>query len=694
MVALPCALAWLIAAFSGSAAASTESAWNRNDHASIRLVAASGATGTADSLRLGLHFQLTPGWKIYWRSPGDAGFPPRIDWTGSTNVAAADVRWPAPVRFELFGLDTFGYGGEVVLPIDLKPRTKGAPVSVVAQVEYLVCETICVPHEARLTLSLPAGPAASSAHAHLIDRFVARVPGDGAGAGVAIDQVAFHRGTAPQISVTARGAMPFAKPDAFIEGATGWSFGKPSVSLSDGGREAVLRIPARREAAEADTLVGSALTVTFVDGERAAERQLTVVTGAAARGEFAFIGVLALALLGGLILNLMPCVLPVLSLKLLNVVSHGGAARSVVRGNFLASAAGIIASFLVLAAALVGLKASGHAVGWGIQFQSPAFLVFMALLLVLFAANLWGWFEVRLPYALSSAVANAPSSAREDRWGAFLTGAFATLLATPCSASFLGTAVGFALASGPAEIFAVFAALGVGLALPYLVVAAMPSLAQRVPRPGRWMLVLRRVLGVALLGTAVWLLSVLEAQIGWRGMAALGALLLVLLGFLWVAREAGERRRLLRLGGVAALALIAFALPARFAPPPQSTVAEPGWQVWDRAEVDRLVAAGEVVLVDVTADWCITCQVNKSLVLTRGEVAARLAGKEGARVIAMRADWTRPDPRIAEYLASFGRYGIPFNVVYGPRAPDGLPLPELLSDGAVLAALDKAAGRS
>jgi suppressor for copper-sensitivity B len=390
----------------------------------------------------------------------------------------------------------------------------------------------------------------------------------------------------------------------------------------------------------------------------------------------------------------MPCVLPVLSIKLLNVVSHGGAARRVVRGNFLASAAGIVASFLVLAAVLVGLKASGHTIGWGIQFQSPAFLIFMALLLVLFAANLWGWFAIDLPYRLSTAVADAQVAAPENRWGAFLTGALATLLATPCSAPFLGTAVGFALASGPAEIFAVFAALGVGLALPYLVVAALPALAQRMPRPGRWMVVLRRVLGVALVGTAVWLLSVLEAQIGWRGTAALAALLAVLVGFLWVVREAGERRRVVRLAGVAALAVVAFALPSRFSPPAETASAAAGWQAWDRGEIDRLVAAGEVVLVDVTADWCITCQVNKSLVLTRGAVAERLAGTAGARVVAMRADWTRPDPRIAEYLASFGRYGIPFNVVYGPAAPGGIPLPELLTSDAVLAAFERAAGRA
>lgn len=688
------ALALLLALFSGNAVASSESAWNRNDHASVRLVSATTAAGTAESLRLGLEFKLTPGWKIYWRSPGDAGFPPRLDWAGSDNVASAELRWPAPVRFELFGLDTFGYGGGVVLPIDLRPVRAGEPVRIAARLDYLICETICIPYEAQLALSLPGGAAQPSEHAHLIDRFMARVPGEGAG--VVVERAEFNGGAAPRLSVTARSLVPFAAPDLFVEGPPGWSFGKPIAAAGDGGREIVLRVPARRDsAALGEDLTGKTVTLTLVDGDRAAERTLTVAPGAAASGSLSLLGVLALAVLGGFILNLMPCVLPVLSIKLLNVVGHGGAARATVRANFLASAAGIIASFLVLAGSLVALKASGHAIGWGIQFQSPAFLIFMALLLVLFAANLWGWFEIRLPHALSTAMGKVPGGEREDRWGSFLTGALATLLATPCSAPFLGTAVGFALASGPFEIFAVFAALGLGLALPYLAVAAMPALAQRMPRPGRWMIVLRRVLGVSLLAAAAWLLSVLAVQIGASGMAALASLLVLMLVFLWIVREAGDRRRGLRAAGVVVLAAIAFVIPMRFAAQTTETaaIAAPGWQGWDRAEIDRLVAAGNVVFVDVTADWCITCQVNKSLVLTRGEVAARLAS--GAdRVVAMRADWTRPDARIAEYLASFGRYGIPFNVVYGPAAPSGIALPELLTSDSVLAALDRAAGRN
>jgi suppressor for copper-sensitivity B len=350
----------------------------------------------------------------------------------------------------------------------------------------------------------------------------------------------------------------------------------------------------------------------------------------------------------------------------------------------------------LLAAALVALKLGGATVGWGIQFQQPAFLIFMALVLTLFTANLWGWLEFRLPGRVAAA-AGGPARApdEETALGAFLSGAFATLLATPCSAPFVGAAVGFALARGPLEIVAVFLTLGLGLALPYLAVALFPAIAAHLPRPGRWMLHLRAVLGAALLVTAAWLLSVLDAQMGAAASGATAGLLLILLALLWSMHDAEGVRRGISLAGAAVLVGLTFLTPLRFVRDAGPTAVSSDkelvgpWRKFDLAAIGTLVEQGHVVFVDVTADWCITCQVNKAAVLARGDVAQHLA--EG-NVVPMRADWTRPDAAIAHYLASFGRYGIPFNVVYGPRAREGIPLPELLTSEAVLAALDKAQG--
>ena len=395
---------------------------------------------------------------------------------------------------------------------------------------------------------------------------------------------------------------------------------------------------------------------------------------------------LALALLGGMILNLMPCVLPVLSMKLLAVVGHGGGRRGAVRAGFLAAAAGILFSFMAMAAALVALKATGHVIGWGLQFQQPWFLTAMVLVVTLFACNLWGIFDVPLPRAFG--LAGERAGRIRGLAGHFLTGALATLLATPCSAPFLGAAISFALAGTTADIFVVFAAIASGLALPYLAVAAFPALATRLPKPGRWMIVLRRILGLALAGTAVWLVWVLAGGIGWPGALLVGGIAAGVAILLAGGRRVPQRFRDAGITGIVALALTAFLVTAN--PPEDARSADArGWRPLEPEGIAALVAEGRTVFVNVTADWCLTCKVNERLVLSRDPVRSLLAGEQ---TVAMRGDWTLPDDDIARYLAGFGRYGIPFDAVYGPALPDGEALPELLSTEAVDDALTRASG--
>ncbi|QQR69449.1 MAG: thioredoxin family protein [Alphaproteobacteria bacterium] len=339
-----------------------------------------------------------------------------------------------------------------------------------------------------------------------------------------------------------------------------------------------------------------------------------------------------LALLGGLILNLMPCVLPVLSLKLLAVLGHGGGNRRDVRWSFLATAAGIVFSFWLLAGFTVIFKWAGGNVGWGLHFQNPIFLIGMILVLMLFAANLWGLFEFRLPQFLARSL----SARHNGMLGAFLTGCFATLLATPCSAPFLGTAVGFALASGAWDIITIFTALGLGLAAPWLIVAAWPRLATALPRPGAWMIPLRRVMGVGLAVTALWL-------------------------------------------GAAAL------------PDSLRTSDDPRWRHFDERAISELTSRGAVVFVNITADWCLTCLANKKLVLERPTIRAQLFDQP-RRLVAMQGDWTHRDEGITAYLLRHKRYGIPFSIVYGPGAPEGIILPEFLHEDDILKALNQAKG--
>ena len=683
------------------------SPWQQTEQTALRLIAATQTTGDARILKLGLHFKLKPGWKVYWRSPGDAGFPPMPDWSPSQNLKTAVVHWPAPSRFEVLGLQSLGYTDEVVLPLTVELMDPAKPLRMAGEVNYLTCQKICIPYTAKLALTLPQGPVQPSPFAHLIGRFQANVPGDGSRHGLAIERAeSWTQGKTTFLLVTATAAVPFQAPDLYAEGPPELAFSKPTVDFSNAGRTARLQIEVygldALEGPKSETLAGLPLTLTLTDGKRAAERRLIVTAGigSAAGGAKSLAVILMLAVLGGLILNLMPCVLPVLSIKLLGVVGHGGGENRTVRLSFVASAAGILAAFAVLAAALIALKAGGIIVGWGIQFQQPWFLIAMTLMVTAFACNLWGFFEFRLPRW--AADWGEHSSHIHGLGGNFLQGALATLLATPCSAPFLGTAVGFALARGPVEIAAVFAALGFGLALPFLTVAAFPGLATRLPKPGPWMVTLRRYLGLALAATGVWLLSVLATGIGIVASVLVGVLAATAAGVLFLGHQgpkgAGRRTPVWVAAAVAAFLVpswlgetrVGKAAGTALAPDPESAqTLDALWTPFDEAAISKLVADGKTVFVDVTADWCLTCQINKAFVLSASAVVAAL---KDPGIVVMKADWTLPDPGISAYLARYQRYGIPFDAVYGPGAPGGLVLPELLSRESVLGALEKAAG--
>lgn len=681
-------------------AAEIASSWADEQQASVRLIAARDGLGADGVVRAGLEFQLQPGWKIYWRSPGDAGFPPQPDFAESRNVDVGPLEWPVPERFSVIGLETLGYEDAVVLPFTIKAIDTNQPALVAGTVRYLACKDICIPYDAAISMTVPVGGGAPTALAHTIGRFESQIPSTPAAARMDVAEL-WTEASTKGLYVVARATseIPFKNPDLYIEGPTSLGYGAPAVRLGDGGREAVLRIPVSGFAAPPDVaanaLSGQRFTLTLRDGMRAAE---TVRDAGSARPfspdalakatantiPHTLAVILLFAFLGGLILNLMPCVLPVLSIKFLSLLKHGNSTRGHVRASFLASAAGIVFAFLLLASALIGLKSAGAGVGWGIQFQQPWFLIGMAFLVTLFACNLWGFFEVRLPSAVADA--SHRGGARGGIIGHFLQGIFATLLATPCSAPFLGTAVGFALSSGTPEIIGVFSFLGLGMATPYLLVAAIPGLATMMPKPGPWMVKLKIALGVALAATALWLLSVIAGVVS-TGQAVLTGLILIGVA-VWlgpVMRLVPEIRRATPFILVfATLASITGAYVGGIDEPldPQTPgLTRIAWQKFDPDILAEMTDKGLIVFVDVTADWCITCQVNKRLVLEQGRLLELLNSHD---VIPMQADWTRPDPDIAAYLASFGRYGIPFNAVYGPRAPHGVALPELLSERAVL----------
>ena len=401
--------------------------------------------------------------------------------------------------------------------------------------------------------------------------------------------------------------------------------------------------------------------------------------------------ILLLGVVGGLILNAMPCVLPVLSLKIFGLVKSAGQGRSQVVIGSLATAMGILISFWALALAAILARSAGAAVGWGVQFQEPTFVVVLTLIVVLFCLNLWGVFEIVLPMRLAQLADSGPN---EGVPGHLVSGLFATLMATPCSAPFLGTAVSFALSQPASTIFAVFTAIAVGMALPYFILAAAPRAAQLLPKPGPWMDKLRVVMGFLLAAAAIWLLYVLAAQVSRERLAFIELSILALAMFVWIRHGAATRGWLKKLALVGMVAMMALAVALAVGAEPATASPSTGdhsaglidWVTFDRQEAERLAAEGHLVFVDVTADWCFTCKVNERLVLETPEVAGALQKHE---VISMKADWTTRSETITQYLADHGRYGIPFYLLYRPgREPHVFS--ELLTKDAVISEIEQA----
>lgn len=634
------------------------------------ITAEDGVTPGATTLSGGLVIALADGWHSYWKSPGQVGYPPSVDWSASENVAYVEFQWPEPTRFTAFDIENYGYKGTLVHPLKITLERPGEAVKLRGSVSLLVCEDICVPADFDLSLSIAQGSGIDANAALLIAEAAALVP-KANNPDLRVTAVTMTPAK-DALSITLQSAKTLISPTAFVDMGLEAAFGPPQTSLS--GRSGTITLPIL---ALPETLPKP--EITLVDGATSSVWSIPVST-ATTTPATGLLWTLLLAFVGGLILNVMPCVLPVLSIKFASALNAADQSRARIRTGFLVSALGVLSFMWALAAILITLRATGGQVGWGLQFQSPLFLSIMVSIMALFAANLAGAFEINLPQSWTTRMARADG--QPGLMGDFATGALAAVMSTPCSAPFLGTAVAVALAGSNLDTLAIFTALGTGLALPYLLIALKPGLVQRLPKPGAWMNTLKLFLAALMAATAIWLGSVLHTIIGTTGTALFVVALLLAIVCL------SQHNKTLRLGGLA-VGLAALIAAPTFSAAPILSQNDTIWSPFDESAIAPLVADGQVVFVDVTAAWCLTCKANKSLVLEREAVTSRLSG---ANTVAMLADWTRPDPEILTYLQANGRFGIPFNMVYGPGAPQGIALPELLSTDAVFAAFAQAGG--
>ena len=652
---------------------------------------------------LGLQLAHQPDWHTYWKNSGDSGLPTMLEWQLPTGITAGDIAWPTPKKIPIGTLANYGYEQTVLLPVPLTvaPGFNAQQLDIKLKAAWLVCRKECIPQEGEFTLSLPVkGSTAASGQA-----FQAAFEAAPKALATGASQLEVN-GTALKVSLAGLPAALqgqtlalFPETAGVIEPAGAWqqawqgAVWTAELPLSGQRTESPLNMPlvvAYNDAAyRIDAPVKgdwpATASVAVVSPALAAALKANAAATPAARpaapSSISLLAALLGALLGGMILNLMPCVFPVLAIKVVGFVNEKSQATRLTSG--LAYSAGVVLSFLALGALLLGLRAAGDQLGWGFQLQSPAVVAALAALFTLLGLNLAGLFEfgTLLPSRAMNLQAKNPGV------NAFLSGVLATAIASPCTAPFMGASLGYAVGLPALQALAVFGAIGVGMALPYLALSALPGLARALPRPGAWMVTFKQLMAFPMFATVAWLVWVLGQQSGIDGAGALLALLVLLSLAVWALGLNGTAGRAIATFSIALFALGIWTIgPNIIKPvPTAATAASSRWQDWQPGRVAELTAQGQSVFVDFTAAWCVTCQYNKKTTLANADVLADMDAKKVAR---LRADWTRRDPAVTQALAELGRSGVPVYVIYKPgRAP--VVLSEILSVGDVRAELAK-----
>lgn len=652
---------------------------------------------------VGLQLTHTPHWHTYWKNSGDSGLPTELQWTLPAGVTAGDIAWPTPRKFPLEGLANYGYDGTVLLPVPLTihPAFQGSHVEVKLYAAWLACRKECIPEEGNFTLRIPV-QGSTALHGSRFDAALAAGPREQAAGTsalqpqpgllkVALDGLpADWRGQALEFFPETPGLIEPGKPWTQAWDGTRWTAQLPlSPQRIDSPAQVALVVAQANPPGEGPGLPGARLTVPVqgswppaapgpadvpAELQKALDENAARASAAPASGGGAPVTLWAAligALVGGLILNLMPCVFPVLAIKVLAFAQHADD-RAAHRRAGLAYTAGVVLSFLALGGLLLGLRSAGEAIGWGFQLQSPLVVAALATLFTLIGLNLAGLFEFGsvLPSSVASLQARSPTT------DALLTGVLAVAIASPCTAPFMGASLGLAVALPAWQALAVFALLGLGMALPYLAASWWPMVARALPRPGAWMNTFRQLMAFPMFATVVWLLWVLGQQTGIDGAATLLMLLVLMALLVWALGLKGKGRVVL--GGLAAAALLWLGTSigpnvTRLQAADGASVSVPtsvqgvAWDAWTPEKQAALLAEGRPVFVDFTAAWCVTCQYNKRNALSDTALLADVAQR---KVTLLRADWTRRDPAITAELARLGRSGVPvYTLLKAGQAP-------------------------
>ena len=676
-------------------------------HVTASLVATEASVQSGRPITVAIRLEHDAHWHTYWLNPG-TGYPTSIAWQLPPGWTAGEIQWPSPriIRDSKGNITGNGYEGVTYLPITLTPPVDlkpGESVALSAQVDWLMCADVCIPGDARVALTLPIRaepPTQATGHGAEAAASLHSLPDTVPGWAI----TATRSGALTTLSLTAGAEAPVKDPanlwffaaDGFIQ------YDKPQNVRRGAAGEILLDLPISDSAdqtiarltgvltSSGSWLAGGALPGLRIDVPlvAAAIPPSALSANAAPAASTSLLGTLALAFVGGLILNLMPCVFPVLGIKILGFVNQSGNDRRLITLHGVAFTVGVLLSFWALAGALAVLRAGGDQLGWSFQLQSPAFVFGLAAVMLVFALSMSGVFE----FGLGATGVGANLQMKDGYSGSFFTGVLATIVATPCSAPFLAPALGAALALPTAESFVVFTTIALGLSVPYLLLSIFPQAVKVLPRPGAWMETFKQAMAFPLYATVGYLVWVLAGQTTESGllMTLLGLTVIAMAAWLYGRYHApgstGGRMRFGLIGGLALLTVGGWLGWPRAAAPTDLV-----WEAWSPERVTELRAQGRTVYVDFTARWCATCQTNKKVVFSSAEVLATFADRN---VVALKADWTNQDARITAELAKWNRSAIPFNLIYRADRPEPQVLPELLTPQIVLDALTGPASRT
>jgi thiol:disulfide interchange protein len=661
------------------------------------LMADTNAVVPGKPFTVGLLLRMVPGWHTYWQFSGDAGLPTELKWKLPPGWKVGEIQWPIPLKTTDPGdIQTYGYENEVLLMQEITPPAKIdiSPTTLSADATWLVCEKICIPGSASLQLELPTSAAREPKNTELFARYRRSLPQNWPGPDVATAKWSRVQ-SGLHLKVTSKALANYPAADFYPLPQENTIVGHPKIE-SRNKDEIVFSIPIESPEKNLSSIQGLVVFFQHPNGNDRAAWQIstpTTVSGSSApvRGIFAF---LFFGFLGGMILNLMPCVLPVISLKIFGFIQHAGQSRQKILRSGIAFAGGIFAWFIGLALLLIALKAAGREITWGgFQFTNPYFVLALSVVVLVFALNLFGVFEIALPQGVARGLLS--STGGQGEAASFFQGMFATVLATPCTAPFLGTALGFAFTQSPAIILLMFVAIAAGMSAPYLLLCAQPAWLRFLPKPGPWMLHVKQFMGFLLLATLLFLLYVVGAQRGLEGAIWASCFLLVISIACWMkgafitpAASATIRRTSLVLMLVLVLASGIYFIGGKFRSTNLAAAdsrLRGDWQAFTPERLQAELEQGRSVFVDFTAAWCLTCKFNEANVL---ESAAVREAFQRHAIVKLKADWTNGDPVITKLLQQFGRPGVPLYVLYPGKSEKPIVFPELLTKSMILEKLE------